>query len=84
MWVFSTQLLLLLAPTRVRGRVFSFEQAGFSLFGAISAAAGGQILDRFSDFSTVVYGFGLITLLPIVAWSLWCWLRPPIDPNQFT
>lgn len=83
-WVFSTQLLLLLAPTRVRGRVFSFEQAGFSLFGAISAAAGGQILDRFSDFSTVVYGFGLITLLPLVAWSLWCWLRPPIDPNQFT
>lgn len=83
-WVFTTQLLLQLAPTRVRGRVFSFEQAGFSLAAALSAMAGGQILDRYPDVSTIVLGFGFLTLVPGVVWSARYWFRPVTDSSGET
>ncbi|MDA0709240.1 MAG: MFS transporter [bacterium] len=58
-WGFSTQLLLQLVPTRIRGRVFSFEQASFALTSAIGAGVSGLILDAFPHLSRVVFGGGI-------------------------
>ena len=44
-WVFSTQLLLHLAPNTVRGRVFATDFALFTLMSAIGSAAAGGALD---------------------------------------
>ncbi|MFT5366559.1 MAG: MFS family permease [Candidatus Latescibacterota bacterium] len=78
-WVFSTQLLLLLVPTHVRGRVFSFEQASFALTSSIAAATSGLLLDAFPHLSQVLFGMGLITLIPGVFWAIWCFRRPITD-----
>lgn len=78
-WVFSTQLLLMLVPTHVRARIFSFEQAGFSLGAAVAAAASGRILDQYPDLSAMLFGLGILTLLPALLWSAWCWIHPPIE-----
>jgi len=45
-WVFSTQLLLQLVPSQVRGRVFSTEFAIMTLLSASGAALGGWIFDK--------------------------------------
>ena len=79
-WVFSTQILLLVVPTHIRGRVFSFEQAIFALTSALSAAAGGILLDMFPGVSKVIFGMAIATLIPGTLWAFWCYARP-IDDN---
>ncbi|MBT3604465.1 MAG: MFS transporter [Candidatus Latescibacteria bacterium] len=78
-WVFSTQLLLLLVPTHVRGRVFSFEQASFALTSSIAAATSGLLLDAFPHLSQVILGMSFITLIPGIFWFIWCFKRPIND-----
>ncbi|MCH7493237.1 MFS transporter [bacterium] len=89
-WVFSTALLLRLLPNRVRGRVFSFEFAMFTLMNAIGAAAGGWALDR-GGFAVpgLLRLLAALCLLPAALWAAWTlWGRhatpPPTDDDPPT
>lgn len=70
-WVFSTQLLLQLAPNKVRGRIFSTEFATFTLMSAIAAGAAGGLLDANFSVGTLVGWQAALTLIPAVLWGLW-------------
>jgi MFS family permease len=71
-WVFATQLLLLLLPNRVRGRVFSMEFAFLTLAYAISAGAGGWLLDAGSlDVGGLFWLMAGLTLLFGAIWIMW-------------
>jgi MFS family permease len=75
-WVFSTQLLLHKVPDYVRGRVFSTEFALFTLANAISAAAGGWLLDNTAiDLVTMMWLMVGFTIIPAVLWTLWIGLK---------
>jgi predicted MFS family arabinose efflux permease len=70
--VFSTQLLLQLAPDDVRGRVFSTEFALFTLTNAAGAAAAGLILDSPQvDLSLLLWWMSALTLVPGALWVGW-------------
>jgi predicted MFS family arabinose efflux permease len=76
-WVMSTQLLLVLVPNRVRGRVFASEFALFTLGTAISAGGVGWLLDNTGlGLSGVLRLFAILPLAPLVLWSLWLFFRP--------
>jgi MFS family permease len=75
LWVFSTQLLLRLAPDGIRGRVFASEFAFFSLASAIGAAAAGLALDQSSGIASLLRWMATLSLAPAVAWGLWIVLR---------
>lgn len=80
-WVFSTQLLLHLVPSHVRGRVFSTEFALFTLLNAVGAAAGGWALDTATiETSEIVWWMTGLTLVPGVLWTLW--ITASKRPNQ--
>ena len=84
-WVFSTQLLFQMLPSRVRGRVFGTEFAAFSLMSAIGAAVSGAALDAELGLSQVVVGMALLTLVPALLWSAWMIARGrhgALDPDQ--
>ena len=70
-WIFSTQLLLQLVPTEVRGRVVSTEFAFSMLISAMGAAAVGAALDFPLTISTVAWVMALLTLIPATLWSLY-------------
>jgi predicted MFS family arabinose efflux permease len=75
-WVFSTQLLMVLALERVRGRVFSIEFAFFTLASAIGAGIGGLILDKIAlDLSAIIKWMAILALGPFGLWSLWHLVR---------
>ncbi|MDE0637819.1 MAG: MFS transporter [Candidatus Poribacteria bacterium] len=69
-WVFSTQLLLQLAPNEIRGRIFGTEFALFTLMGGIATATVGAMLDIFG-VQTVLWGMTALPLIPAVLWWLW-------------
>jgi MFS family permease len=71
-WVFSTQLLLHLTASEVRGRVFATEFALFTLMGAAASAIAGVALDAPSFGVSDLLGWmaGLI-LIPGVLWASW-------------
>jgi MFS family permease len=75
-WVYSTTLLLTLVPNEVRGRTFSTEHAGFTLFGAISSAAAGLLIDVFPGIPEMLRWMSLPALLPAILWGYWIWRRP--------
>lgn len=77
MWVFSTQLLLQLAPNRVQGRVFSTEFMMFTLMNAVAAGGSGALLDRGATVSQLLLWMAGLTLLPAVLWALWLRFGPP-------
>jgi MFS family permease len=70
LWVFSTQLLLRLAPEAIRGRVFASEFAFFSLASAVGAAIAGVALDRSIGISAILASMAALSLGPAVAWGL--------------
>lgn len=71
-WVFSTQLLLQLVPSRVRGRVFSTEFAFMSLMNAAGTAIGGWGLDNTGlGVAGILQWSAALTLLPGILWVLW-------------
>lgn len=70
-WLFSTQLILQLVPTEVRGRVVSTEFALSMLVSAMGAAAVGAALDFSVSISTVAWVMALLTLIPATLWSLY-------------
>lgn len=69
-WVFSTQLLLQRAPNEIRGRIFGTEFALFTLMGGASSLITGALMDRF-QLQIILYGMGILTLIPAVLWWLW-------------
>lgn len=81
-WVFSSQLLLQLAPNQVRGRVFASDFAAVTLAYAIGSGAAGWLLDR--------SGLGLSSLLAAMAaftfvlgglWWAWITIGVPAQPD---
>ena len=70
-WVFSTQLLLQLAPNQVRGRVFSTDYALFTLMSAIGSAVAGGALDASLSISAIFWWMAGLTLVPGVLWTVW-------------
>jgi predicted MFS family arabinose efflux permease len=77
-WVFSTQLLLQLVPSHVRGRVFSTEFAIFTLMNAVGAAAGGWALDAEAlAIPDILWWMAGLTLLPGVLWAFWIGVSKP-------
>jgi len=71
LWVFSTQLLLQMAPAAVRGRVFATEFAFLSLASAAGSAVIGAALDRGIHPATAVQIMALTSLLPALVWTVW-------------
>lgn len=69
-WVFSTQLLLQLAPNEIRGRIFGTEFALFTLMGAVATAIVGAMLDIFG-VRAVLWGMTALPLIPAILWWLW-------------
>ncbi len=80
-WVFSTQLLLMLVPARVRGRIFATEFAFFTLASAISTAAGGWALERASlSYEQLMLVMGVGSMLVGVLWLAWITFRRVPEP----
>jgi MFS family permease len=71
LWVFSTQLLLRLAPGPIRGRVFASEFALFSLASAAGAAIAGWGLDSSLGIRGVLWLMAALSVIPAGAWGLW-------------
>ena len=70
-WVFSTQLLLHLAPNPVRGRVFSTDFALFTLMSAVGSAVAGGALDASLSIPTIFWWMAGLTVIPAVLWGIW-------------
>ncbi len=77
-WVFSSQLLLQLTPSQVRGRVFASDFAAVTLANAIGSGAAGWLLDR-SGFgvSGLLAGMSAVTLAFGGLWWVWITLGAP-------
>lgn len=71
-WVFSTSLLLILVPEKVRGRTFAFEFAAFTLATAAGSVVAGSILDVASigprELALILSATALLGAIP---WTLW-------------
>ena len=70
-WLFSTQLILVLVPGFIRGRVVAAEFAFSMLVGATSAILVGVALDTPLGISGTAWWMAGLTLLPAFLWGLW-------------
>jgi MFS family permease len=70
-WVFSTQLLLILVPAEIRGRVFATELAIFTLMSAIGTATSGWLLDSALGIPGICLGMAILTIIPATLWAFW-------------
>ncbi|KAA3642199.1 MAG: MFS transporter [Chloroflexi bacterium] len=81
-WVFSTQLLLMLLPERVRGRVLSTEFAILTLLTAFGYAGAGVLLDRTGlGIGGVLWVASALVLIPGTLWALWVGFRKTNPPE---
>jgi MFS family permease len=71
LWVFSTQLLLQLAPGEIRGRVFASEFAFFTLASAAGAAIAGFALDQSISIAYLLRSMAGLSFVPAAIWGLW-------------
>ena len=78
-WVFSTVRLQALTPTAIRGRVFSAEQAVWTLVMATSTWILGLLIDQeVASLPQITTGLGYVLIIPGLAWLLRCaWLGDP-------
>jgi MFS family permease len=68
-WVFSAVLLQLLIPDRLRGRVFAFEFAAFTLAQSVSTLWAGYAYDNLGwTLTQVLFSAGLSSVLMTVLW----------------
>ena len=65
-WVFSTHLLLQMAPDEVRGRVFASDFMFFYLGSALSSSVIGAALDTRLSISTIIWAMAAISIVPTV------------------
>jgi MFS family permease len=75
LWVFSTQLLLQLAPSDIRGRVFASEFAFFTLASAAGAAIAGLAIDQFLGIAGILRWMAGLSLVPATIWGMWTLAR---------
>ena len=75
-WVYSTTLLLKMVPNEVRGRTFSTEHAGFTLFGAIASGCAGLLVDILPGLEDLLRWTSLPAVIPALLWAYWIWRRP--------
>jgi MFS family permease len=69
-WVLSTQVLLLVVPGKMRGRVFSVEFAMFTLATAISSAGAGWLLDKTPiGVHSLLFIMTIAAILPGLLWA---------------
>jgi MFS family permease len=81
-WVFSTQLLLLLVPNQVLGRVFSTEYAILTLANAIGAGIGGWAIDNLPiSIPQMLWIMAGVTLSLGIFWALAGLLRLSEPPG---
>ena len=87
-WVFSTVRLQARVPSEIRGRVFAFEQAGFTTAMALSTLVYGHLIDTQPHaLGTITSSLGLIMLIPATFWFLRDRViqsRGPTDPTPPT
>ena len=69
-WVFSTHLLLQMAPDEVRGRVFASDFMFFYL---------GAALDTSLTISSLIWTLAAISVVPTVLWTVWIMIRKEGD-----
>ena len=70
-WVLSTQLLMLLLPEHIRGRVFATEFALFTLMSAMSVTIGGSAVDGpLLGLTGTMWCIAGLSLFPA---GLWAW-----------
>ena len=70
-WVFSTQLLLQMAPDEVRGRVFASDFMFFYLGSAVASSLVGAALDTTLTITTIIWTLAALSVVPTVLWTLW-------------
>ena len=70
-WVFSTHLLLQMAPEEVRGRVFASDFMFFYLGSAVASSVVGATLASSLTISTLIWILAVISVVPTVLWTLW-------------
>jgi len=68
-WTFSTVLLQRTVPDALRGRLFALELAASHLSAIVFALLWGALVDRIGLRETV-FQAGLLSLVPLLAWSL--------------
>jgi len=77
-WVFSSQLLLKLAPNQVRWRVFASDFAAVTLANAIGAGAAGWLLDHSGlGLSGLLLSMAAFTTVLGGLWWVWITLGEP-------
>ena len=76
-WVFSTQLLLQMAPDEVRGRVFASDFMFFYLGSALASSVVGAALDTSLTISAIIWTMAAISVIPTVLWTLWVIKKRP-------
>jgi hypothetical protein len=69
-WVFSSTLLQLNTDDRFRGRVFAAELSLTMLVLSTASYIAGFVLDRGVSPRMLVFGAGLLMLIPFMAWSI--------------
>ena len=70
-WVFSTQLLLQMAPDEVRGRVFASDFMFFYLGSALASSLAGAALDTSLSISAIIWGMAGLSVIPLTLWTVW-------------
>ena len=71
LWVFSTQLLLQLAPGEIRGRVFASEFAFFTLASAVGSGIAGFALDQAIGAAELLRWMACLSIVPATIWAIW-------------
>ncbi len=71
-WTYSSVILQKTVPDKFLGRLFALDSAGFQLSSVVSIIITGWVLDKFVgvDVQTIVIGTGIVSLIPLIAWSL--------------
>jgi len=84
LWVFSAVLLQIMAPDKVKGRVFGFEFAALTLTESISVLSAGYIQDHFElPLPNITYMFGWFGLLVFGLWMIYhFYIQKWLDQNQ--
>jgi len=70
-WVFSSVLLQIMVPDKVKGRVFGFEFAALTLTQSLSVLAAGYAQDVFAmDLFRITFVFGWIGVMVFILWMV--------------
>ena len=70
-WVFSTHLLLQMAPDEVRGRVFASDFMFFYLGSAMASSMVGAALDTSLTIPSIIWTLAALSVVPTVLWTVW-------------